>query len=70
MIRSQLRDILKSHGLEEITISAGENFNSATQEAVAEIESDQPTGTIIEEVEKGYLLNGRVIKPARVKVSK
>ncbi|MEK7624282.1 MAG: nucleotide exchange factor GrpE [Patescibacteria group bacterium] len=70
LIRSQLRDILKSHGLEEITISAGENFNSATQEAVAEIESDQPTGTIIEEVEKGYLLNGRVIKPARVKVSK
>lgn len=70
LIRSQLRDILKSHGLEEITVSAGEIFNPATQEAVVEIESDQPTGTVIEEVEKGYSLNGRVIKPTRVKVAK
>ena len=70
LIRSQLKDILKSHGLEEIAVSTGEVFNPATQEAVAEIASDQPAGTIIEEVEKGYLLNGRTIKPARVKIAK
>ena len=70
LIRSQLKDALKSCGLEEMTVSAGEIFNPATQEAVAEIESDQPAGAVIEEVEKGYLLNGRVIKPPRVKVAK
>ena len=70
LIRSQLRDILKSYGLEEIAISAGQIFDPKIQEAVAEIESNQPAGTVIEEVEKGYLLNGRVIRPARVKIAK
>ena len=70
LIRSQLKDILKSHGLEEIAVSTGETLDLATREAVAEIASDQPAGTIIEEVEKGYLLNGRTIKPARVKIAK
>jgi len=34
------------------------------------VESDKPSSTIIEEVERGYLLNGKLIRPARVKVSK
>jgi molecular chaperone GrpE len=70
LIQSQLRDILKAHGLEIIPVSIGQPFNPATQEAIVEIESDKPSGTVIEEVEKGYLLNGRVVRPARVKVSK
>lgn len=70
LIRSQLEDILKSHGLERITVSEGQPFNPAIQEAIVEVESDKPTGTVIEEIEKGYLLNGRVIRPARVKVAK
>ncbi|MDP3052844.1 MAG: nucleotide exchange factor GrpE [bacterium] len=70
LIRSQLKDILKSYGLEEIETSPGEKFDINIHEAVAEIESDQPSGTVIEEVEKGYLLNGRVIRPVRVRISK
>lgn len=70
LIRYQLEDILKSHGLEPISVSEGQPFNPATQEAIAEVESDKPSGTVIEEVEKGYLLNGQIIRPARVKVSK
>ena len=70
LIRSQLKDILKVYSLEEIETSAGEKFDINIHEAVAEIESDQLSGTIIEEVEKGYLLNGRVVRPARVKISK
>lgn len=70
LIRSQLKDILKSYGLEEIAILVGKIFDPAFQEAVAEIESNQPTGTIIEEVEKGYLLNGQVVRPVRVKIAK
>lgn len=70
LIRSQFKDILKSYGLDEVTVSAGMMFDPNIEESVAEVETGQPSGTIIEEIEKGYLLNGRVIRPARVKISK
>ena len=70
LIRQQLEDILRQNGLERIIVSVGQSLDPALQEAVATIESDKPSGTIIEEVEKGYLLNGKLIRPARVKVSK
>ncbi len=70
LIRQQLEDILKRVGLERIIVSVGQPFDPGLQEAIASIESDKPSGTIIEEVEKGYLLNGKLIRPARVKVAK
>ena len=70
LVRSQLEDILKSYGLERIAVSIGRVFDPAFQETIVEVESDKPAGTVIEEIEKGYLLNGRVIRPARVKVVK
>jgi len=70
LIRQQLEDILRQNGLERIIVSVGQSFDPALQEAVATIELDKPSGTIIEEVERGYLLNGKLIRPARVKVSK
>ncbi len=70
LIKQQLEDILKLSGLERIIISVGQPFNPSNQEAVAEVESDKLSGTIIEEVERGYLLNGKLIRPARVKVAK
>ncbi len=70
LIRAQLEDILKQNGLERIIISIGQPFDPALQEAIATVESDRPSGTIIEEVERGYLLNGKLIRPARVKVAK
>ena len=70
LIRQLLEDILKQNGLEGIIISVGQPFDPSLQEAVAEIESDKQSGTIIEEVERGYLLNGKLIRPARVKVAK
>ena len=70
LIRQQLEDILKQNGLERIIISIGQPFDPSLQEAVAEIESDKPSGIIIEEIERGYLLNGKLIRPARVKVAK
>ena len=70
LIRHQLEDALKQQGLERIIVSVGQPFNPALQEAIASIESDKPSGMIIEEVERGYLLNGKLIRPARVKVAK
>lgn len=70
LIRQQLEDILRQNGLERIIVSVGQPFDPALQEVIASIESDKPSGMIIEEVERGYLLNGKLIRPARVKVSK
>ena len=71
LIRSQLGDVLKRHGLEKLTVSVGQPFDANLQEAIAEIEgSGKPPNIVVEEVEAGYTLNGRLIRPARVKVSK
>jgi len=70
LIRHQLEDALEQQGLERVIVSVGQLFDPALQEAIASIESDKSSGTIIEEVEKGYLLNGKLIRPARVKVAK
>ncbi len=70
LIRAQLEDILKKHGLEKMKVSAGDQFDPAIHDAISVEESEKPGNTIIEEVEKGYILNGRIIRAAKVKVAK
>ncbi|MBN2197632.1 nucleotide exchange factor GrpE [Candidatus Wolfebacteria bacterium] len=70
LIRQQLEDIMKQNGLEKIVVSVGKQFDPAFQEAIAEVKSDNPSGAVVEEVKKGYILSGKVIRPARVKVAK
>ncbi|MBS3902986.1 MAG: nucleotide exchange factor GrpE [Anaplasmataceae bacterium] len=70
MIRTQILDSLKKRGLEKISATIGEGFDPATQEAIALIPSDKPDSTVLEEVEAGYTLHGKVIRPIRVKVSR
>ncbi|KKQ21628.1 nucleotide exchange factor GrpE [Candidatus Wolfebacteria bacterium RIFCSPLOWO2_01_FULL_38_11] len=70
LIKAQLEDILKQYGLEKVNILIGEPYNPALAEAIVSVESDKPSGIIIEEIERGYMLNGKLIRPARVKISK
>ena len=70
LIRSQLLDMLKKRGLEVISVDAGGKFDPEQHEALGEMESDLPSGTIAQEVQKGYTLHGRIIRPVRVRVSK
>lgn len=70
LIRSQLEDVLKKMGLEEITIKLGEELNPEKHESVGEMESDLPEGKIAEVIQKGYLFQNRVLRPARVKIAK
>ncbi len=70
MIRSQIEDILKRRGLERISVSPGDIFDTRIHEAVGEVSSSHPPGSIAEEVEKGYMLQGRVVRPVRVKLTK
>lgn len=70
MIRTQLEDVLKKRGLERVAVSVGAPFDPNLHESIGEVEAGEPPGTIVEEVERGYYLNGRVVRPARVKLSK
>jgi len=69
-IKKQILEFLKKLGLEEIKTEK-EKLNLLEHEVVEEVETDEfETGTIIEEVQKGYKLNGKVIRPAKVKIAK
>jgi molecular chaperone GrpE len=70
IIYRQLKDALRSMGLEEFS-SLGESFDPTRHEAVATVVNDEkPEDTIVEEISKGYIVRERVIKPAKVLVSK
>jgi len=70
MLLKQLLEVLKSEGLEEIP-ALEELLNPQRHEVVSFVEtSDVPENTVVEEVRKGYLLNGKAIRPSLVVVSK
>ena len=70
MLRKQLFEILSAEGLEEIP-ALGRPLNLDLHEVVSYMDTeDEPENTIVEEVRKGYLLNGKVIRPSLVVVSK
>jgi molecular chaperone GrpE len=65
-----LKDVLSKSGLVEVS-ALGEPFDPCYHEAVSQMEDDQvKPGTVLEELQKGYLLNDRLIRPAVVVVSK
>lgn len=69
-IKTQLQDFLKSQGVEEIK-TIGEKFDPNFHEATEQVElKDKEPGIIIEEIQKGYKINGRLLRPAKVKVVK
>jgi molecular chaperone GrpE len=70
MIRSKIEDVLRKKGLEKIKISPGDIFDPSVAEAMLEATSDKPPGTIVEEIEPGYRLYEKILRPARVILSK
>jgi molecular chaperone GrpE len=69
-IKSQILEFLKNYGIEEIK-SVGERFNPNFHEVVEEIKvKDKESGIIVEEIQKGYLIQGRVLRVAKVRVTK
>jgi molecular chaperone GrpE len=67
-IKEQMKGLLEKEGIEEIK-ALGENFDPNVHEAVESVEG-KDSGKIIEEVKKGYKLNGKVLRPAKVKIIK
>jgi len=69
-IKTQIKDFLKSQGVEEIEC-LGKKFDPKLMEVVEEIEvKDKEPSIIIEEIQKGYKIHGRLLRPAKVKVVK
>ncbi len=70
MVQQQLKAALASAGLEEIDAS-GKVFDPNLHEAVAQRESvEVPEGTVVQQLRKGYKLNGRLLRPASTVVSR
>jgi molecular chaperone GrpE len=68
-IKGLFENFLKEIGVNEIK-ALGEKFDPNLFEAVAEEESEAEEGFVIEEIQKGYRLGERLIRPAKVKISK
>jgi|GEM_PF-274807 len=69
MTYAQLRDLLSAEGVSEIK-TVGERFDPALHEAVAAEPLDgRQEGEIVAELQKGYMLDGELLRPARVKVA-
>jgi molecular chaperone GrpE len=77
-IKSQVSEFLKNQGVEEIK-TIGEKFDPRFHEVVGEIESSEALakegkkaepGTIVEEIQKGYKINNKILRVAKVKITK
>jgi molecular chaperone GrpE len=70
MLYQQLAEVLFAEGLEEIP-TVGGLLDTERHEVVGYLETDdKPENTVVEEVRKGYFLNGKVIRPSLVIVTK
>ncbi len=70
LVHSQFLAGLENFGVTTIDSSEGTSFNPSYHEAVYKEHSETyESGSIISEVQKGYLLNGRLLRPSMVSVS-
>ncbi len=68
-IAQQLRDALKTHGVEPIQ-AQGQPFDPLHHEALEEVSnSEHPEGTVVEEAQRGYSFKGQVLRPSLVRVA-
>jgi molecular chaperone GrpE len=69
MILAHLHDLLKSNGVSPIN-ALGKPFDPNLHEALMQVEDqNKPEHTVVEELQKGYLLNNKVLRTAKVKVA-
>jgi molecular chaperone GrpE len=70
-IVSQWKEFLKKEGVNEIE-AVGKQFDPELHEAVGEADSSngEESGMVAEELEKGYIKNNTLLRPARVKIIK
>lgn len=69
LAQDELHKVLETHGV-QIIPSVGKEFDPAIHEAVAIAEpGEAKEGLVLDEVQKGYLLNGRLLRPSKVRIA-
>lgn len=68
-IKTQLENILSDQGVKEVEVE-GENFDPEKHDAIEQVKSDLPKDSIVEVLQPGYEMNGKIIRAAKVKVAK
>ncbi len=68
--QEELHEVLESHGV-QVVKSVGEVFDPQFHEAVGVVEAagDMKEGQIVDEIQRGYVLNGRLLRPSRVRIA-
>ena len=66
MVQKQLADFLAAQGVEAIEATPGQENDHNVHEAIMSEPSDQPEGTIIRILRRGYNLRGRLLRPVNV----
>lgn len=70
-VDKELQSALKRHGVKQIAIAENEIFDPNKHEVMFEIEDpSKPRGTIMQVLQPGYTVHERLLRPARVGVSK
>ncbi len=70
LIHQRFNNVLEAHGVTPFE-SEGKLFDPAIHEAMTMIDGDgEQSGTVYSEYRRGYLINGRLLRPARVAVLK
>jgi molecular chaperone GrpE len=69
MVLKMTEDALSKLGVERVD-SIGQPFDPGLHEAVQQVESDSPAGTVVLEMVPGYRLGGKLLRPAMVAVAR
>ena len=70
MTLKKLRKVLEQEGVTEIEDPESKAFDPSKHNAIAAMETDDAAeGTVLEQIRKGYMMRGKVIRPSIVKVA-
>lgn len=71
LVEFQLRRVLEAHGVTPFEPAPGDKLDPLRHQAIAEAEtSEHPAGSVAQVVQRGYELNGRVLRPALVSIAR
>ena len=70
MTEKALLTSFERHQIEKVTPEIGEKFDHNRHQAMFEVESDQPPGTVAQVLQPGYVIADRLLRPALVGVAK
>lgn len=65
----ELKNIILEQGVSEVEVKVGDNFDPNSQECI-ELVNGEEDQKVVEVIAPGYIIGGRVVRPAKVKVSK